>query len=336
MSRKKTGFPTKEHGRIVYQIPMKPYHSVCAIVLLGCSGASQKNSVPTPGPVVTVATDSLAGTTTVGGKDGDEATTPLKGDLRAPFGGSNFGFVEASSANGRFVFLRRFAGQGMPAFGHHGEPMGDWPDLVGFDLLAGKEHPLEEIIDVEPNRRFFLLLDKSSVFLLDAEKGKWTTLDADMESDGNRCLSPRQATFSGEGNRVAWIKKGSQILAVQNLDNSENWSISGQGRVWRGWADDDGRGAVLAEVPTGSSDWPSQQTSCACRWCGRFAMSYGFYGWHGPAFAVQHVAEDGSRKDGDAPKTKRVWHGDTTSRCTLKAASEKDGLERGPWNWRCL
>jgi hypothetical protein len=262
------------------------------------------------------------------------APPPKPGALRTDaFGGERWGFVEASSADGRFVVLRRFAGDAKPTFAHHGEASSA-DDLAIFDLVAGTERALDEIIDVEPSRRWMLLVEKGSLRLADARTGTFQPLDkADMEGDHNRCLPPRQANFSPQGKRVGWV--AADGFRVRDLASGDEWVVKAKERLWRGWPEDDKRGATLAEVPAGSKDWPRQRTSCACRWCNRFALSYGTYGWDGPAFDIVYVAEDGSRTQKDPPEAPRRWHGKTDSGCTLEAKSEEHGLAHGPWQWKC-
>ncbi|HSC89430.1 MAG TPA: hypothetical protein VLC09_19240 [Polyangiaceae bacterium] len=194
-----------------------------------------------------------------------------------PFGGEGYGFVEATSKNGRFEAVRRFAGTTPPSFGHHGEA-GVEATLEIFDLVANSSRPYEEIIDVEPSRRFFLLLEGKAPLLLDTKDGTRSLLpSADPEGDDNACLPPRQAAFSASGRRIAWLTGGAHEVRVRDLGDGSEWPLTSAERIWRAWPDDDRKGAVLGEVPAGE-DWPMQQTSCACRWCGRFAASYGFYG----------------------------------------------------------
>jgi hypothetical protein len=205
---------------------------------------------------------------------------------------------------------------------------------VVFDRAAGTERVIDDLIDVEPGRRWFLVLEGGNVLLGDARTGAFVPLDkADKNGDQNRCLPPRQANFSADGKRVGWTAPDG--FHVRDLKSNAEWVVKPKQRLWRGWPDDDGKGATLAEVPAGTTDWPSQNTSCACRWCGRFAMSYGMYGWSGPAFDIEHVAEDGSRKKADPPEGKRHWHGPTEGGCKLEAKSEERALEHGPWQWKC-
>lgn len=259
------------------------------------------------------------------------------GALRAePFGGERWGFVEASSASGRLVVLRRFSGDEPPSFGHHGESMGQQPELTVFDRVSGEERAIDELIEIEPARRWLLVLDDEQLWLVDGVAGVWEALDdADMSPDGNACLAPRQAAFSGKGKRVAWVRRGAVSLVVRDLESGDKWAIPASGRLWRGWPDDEGRGAVVAEVAAGTTDWPQQKTSCACRWCNRFAMSVGYYGWAGPAFKLEHVSADGKRGEGTPPESEGEWHGKTDSGCKLTATSARDGLDRGPWQWTC-
>jgi hypothetical protein len=199
-------------------------------------------------PVTPAAVASSAGAT---GTPGAAAVTPPLSPL--PFGGERFGFVEASSANGRYVALRRFAGSGEPQFGHHGEVM-NGSELVMVDLVDLSERPFDEVIDVAPGRRFFLLITDNVPVLLDSATGTYEPLaDADTRPDGNTCLGPRQASFSATGLRVGWVVGQATALRVRDLASGEEWSVAAATPLWRGWPDDEGRGAVLAEVPAGSA-----------------------------------------------------------------------------------
>jgi hypothetical protein len=261
------------------------------------------------------------------------AETPPLSPL--PFGGDRFGFVEASSANGRYVALRRFAGSGEPQFGHHGEVM-NGSELVMVDLVDLSERPFDEVIDVAPGRRFFLLITDNVPVLLDSATGTYEPLaDADTRPDGNTCLGPRQASFSATGLRVGWVVGQATALRVRDLASGEEWSVAAATPLWRGWPDDEGRGAVLAEVPAGSAVWPEQHTSCACRWCNRFAASYGFYGWGGASFALTHVDAAGARTAADAPEGARRWHADDDAGCRITPADDDRGYEQGPWQRTC-
>jgi len=250
------------------------------------------------------------------------------------FGGERWGFVEASTHTGRLVALRRFAGSERPSFGHHGESSAP-SDLALFDTVEQTERPLVEVIDIDPERRWLLVLTPQ-LFLIDGNTGAWTAINgADTTEDNNRCLPPRVATFSELGKRAAWIEAGSQRLIVRDLAAGTEWPVAARGRLWRGWPDDDGRGATVFEVPGGSSEWPLQSTSCACRWCTRFAASYGFYGWGGPAFTMSHVDESGTRtRSKGSPSNPALSHGPADDRRELKAAASDGGLQRGSWSWQ--
>src|SRR5690606_1661218 len=254
-----------------------------AIVACGSRGpapAPPGGAAPdTPGPAASPAPPA-------GGATGPAAL------LTDSFGGERWGFAEASSASGRHVVLRRFTGEDPPRFGHHGETAEE-PEVTVFDRVTGQERRIDDLIDVAPSRRFMLVLADGAVWLLDGATGDWAELEeADMEEDGNRCLPPRQATFSARGTRIAWVTAGASSLALRDLATGDQWSLPAGGRLWRGWPLDDARGAVLAELPADSTGWPVQNTSCACRWCNRFALSFGFYGWGGPSFAMKRVDQD--------------------------------------------
>jgi hypothetical protein len=267
--------------------------------------------------------------------------TPGQARARKPppglaFGGERWGFVEASSVNGRLVVLRRFQGSVAPTFHQHGESSVA-TDVAVFDTVHGIERAVEELIEIDSKRRWLLVLAKG-LLLGDSETGEFVELSgADQDADTNQCLAPRQGTFSVDGSRVAWIAKGSRELRVRELGSGQEWNVRGDSRIWRGFPDDDGRGAILLEVPAKSTGWPVQNTSCACRWCTRFAASFGFYGWSGPPFTITHVDEAGNRAGGgEPPSSDAPSHGPTDARCELKAAGiEESRVERGPWRWQC-
>ncbi len=229
-----------------------------------------------------------------------EDSEPTAGALLTDhFGNSRWGFVEISSANGRLVVLRRFHGPDKPVFGQHGEVSGTQPQLTVFDRFSGEQHDLAEIIDIDSSRRWLLAISQNQLWLIDAENGKWEALvGVDMDSDGNACLPPRQASFSAKGRKLAWIVDGGRSVTVRELSTAREWSVSVRGRVWRAWPDDEGRGITLGELDPSVQGFPIQNTSCACIWCGRFALSYGFYGWSGPSWKFEHVAENGARSEG--------------------------------------
>lgn len=65
------------------------------------------------------------------------------------------------------------------------------------------------------------------------------------------------------------------------------------------------------------------------------ALLYGFYGWSGPAFALEPVNEDGTRSPGEPADKDALMHGATDSGCTLTASKSEQGLDFGPWRWAC-
>lgn len=293
---------------------------VIAPLLAACSSGprAQPGPPPTTGPTPPAAT---------------RAPGTLSTD---PFGGERFGFAEASSHNGRTVFLRRFSGAERPTFGQHGESGTD-TQLTLFDRFRGSEVEVDDLIDVDPSRRWFLLLNGGELWLVDGVNGRWDELkNADMEADTNGCLPPRQAVFSAAGKLVAWVGAGSAAVTVRDLASSEEWAIKSDRRIWRAWPVDDARAAVLATVAADSEGWPGQRTSCVCRWCLRFAASYGNYGWGGPDFTLEKVDDKGRKSPSSGPpEGEREWHGKTASGCTLEPASSESSLDRGPWHWSC-
>ena len=269
----------------------------------------------------------------------DERTPPSSpaapSRTTASFGGERYGFVEATSSNGRFVALRRFEGNAPPQFGHHGEAFGS-VELHLVDLVDGTERAIDDVIDVEPTRRWFLLVDHGTPVLFDSDSNRTEALaDIDPRSDENACLPPRGASFSASGTRVAWIVGDGSSARIRDLTTGDEWTARSTSRIWRAFPDDAGRGAVLAEVAAGGAEWPNQNTSCSCRWCTRFAASFGFYGWSGPAFELVHVSDDGSREPRDPEDGEREWTGVDREGCTIRPREEERGLERGPWRREC-
>src|SRR5690606_38151546 len=108
------------------------------VCFMGCGPASHSHPAAPQHVVVTPVAPSGASATPT-------EDNPLARSTQ-PFGGDRHGFVEATSGNGRYVALRRFAGSDEPEFGHHGEVVGG-ADLVLVDLTNLAERPFAEIID---------------------------------------------------------------------------------------------------------------------------------------------------------------------------------------------
>ena len=300
-----------------------------ALGLAGCTRAPSSADTTRPVAIAPAAEPTDSPT------EPDAAPKP-KASSGAPFGEDRYGFAEASSVNGRIVVLRRFFSPLPPSFGHHGESS-EPNNLTLFDTVSGTERILQDVIDIDPSRRWLLVLAKG-LFLVDATTGVFEPLaEPDLSPDKNACLPPRVATFSERGARVGWVQQSKDALRVRDLGSGQEWSVAGVGRLWRGWPDDTGRGATLLELAAGSQGWPEQRTSCACRWCSRFAASYGFYGWSGPTFTITHVDEAGARVVMKSPPASEATsHGPTDAGCKLEAAeTDPSGVERGPWRWVC-
>lgn len=169
-----------------------------------------------------------------------------------------------------------------------------------FDRVTGRTRTLSEIIDIDVTRRYLLLIGDDALWLVVGETGSFEALKG--AGNGNACLAPRQASFSTKGKRVAWVTDKAGSLTVRDLATGAAWRIAAKQRMWRGWPQDDGRGAVVIEVPAGT---------------------------------IEQVSEDGSRSKGEAPGSEGVWPGKTTAGCELEPQSNDDGLERGPWQWQC-
>lgn len=262
-------------------------------------------------------------------------------------GGERLGIVAASTANGRFVIVRRWEEGEHPSFGPHGELMPvrerwsgtsiPWPTAAVLDYATGEEHEITEFIQIDAARERALLLVDDALVVLHAEEGRWEVLTgADTSSDGNACLPPRAGRFGPQGQRLGWISGSGDALEVRDPRTGESWSIPAEGRLWRALPDSDDRGAWLVEVPERPRQWPQQETSCACWWCGRFAASYSVHGWSGPQWQVVRVEADGTRAQVERLPEPERWpgHGPDRRGCTL-AAQPVGRLERGPWRWSC-
>lgn len=242
----------------------------------------------------------------------------VSGVNRRSFGGAHSGFAQWLSSNGRLVLLRRFLhdhdsdGQVSPTFGQHGEPIGDQPTLALFDLTSGTNEVFDEIIATDPGGQFAVLRKEHHLWLFDASSGgrlDLTASGADPNGDRNACLPPRQATFDPMGRTVIWLRQSPPGYVTRRLSDGHEVTVNhsqSSGLLWRaeplaltGWvllyeiaADTDGDGQI---------SFPLQGTSCACRWCGRFAMSMSFFGWDGDEFRFVLVDPNGDRIQVEGP-----------------------------------
>ncbi len=310
-----------------------PHRSLVAIALLSCLACAPVDDTPDP-----VAQTEPAPPIHVEAEAPASPSSTQPNPPSAEFASNDWGFAQASSSNGRLVFIRNFGEREPGNFGHHGPGPGA-ARLDVHDLVDGTSKPVE-FVAAEPARRWFLLQAGAALMLVDSHTGAWQELpDADLERDDNPCLLPRYGNFSTQGSRVGWIQKGAREYRVRDLASGEEWSVPSTGRIWVGWPNEADQGAVLLEVDAASTGWPVQNTSCSCWWCNRFAASYGFYGWAGPAFEILSVARDGKSGPGEIAESEFSLHGETTGGCKLVASgvSSKHGeaLERGPWHWEC-
>ena len=249
-------------------------------LLVGCGPKTPVQPLSTPAPPPALQPIAESG----------EVTPPSLGE---PMGGTGLGFVEASSANGRYVVIRRWEPGVLPSFGYHGEPSVQ-PQLVLLNAVSHSEVLLDDIIDVDPLRRWMVARVANRVVVFDSLDGEQLTLQgAQPDSDGNPCLPARAAAFSaGEPIRLAW-PDDEGALQVMDMSTQEQWALRSDDRIWRAWPDTETTGAYVLTVAAATTGWPTQQTSCACLWCNRFAMSYGVYGWSGPEFTSWLLSADG-------------------------------------------
>jgi len=245
--------------------------------------------------------------------------------------GAGWGFVQALTDGPRWAVLRLF-GEEPPVFGQHGEAMGPEPELVLIDLVTGEERLIDDITDISANGAWLLYTDDGAHWLAGPE-GLPRLLQADARSDSNACLEPRGAGFAPNDPLLATINADATELVVEDLNSGESWTIPADDRLWRAYVEDGGEVALMLEVS--EDGWPYQNTSCACRWCNAFAMSYGFYGWSGPEFTVALVDVDGVRTDpGEPSEGPRPWSSPKQG-CTVEGSAPGELLQQGPWRLTC-
>lgn len=309
------------------------------VVVFACSGrgGAPPPAGPTTGPTGPT-NEAAASPATPPTSPPDATTRPRLALDPGEFGGTVYGFTQGVTANGRYVLLRRFASGKPPRFGQHGEASEE-PELLLVDRVHVKERRILDVIEMDEAARYVLLVEHGQVVLADSETGIELALaGADLATDGNSCLPPRMAALSPQATRVGWVR-APDTFVVRELDGGAEWTVTASARLWRGWPLDDAEAAVLATVPAGSTGWPQQHTSCACRWCGRFAMSQGFYGWGPPAFGFEQVGADGKRQPAKGPPqapagaTPPATSG--APRCKAEPTSKDGSLERGPWRVTC-
>lgn len=221
----------------------------------------------------------------------------------ATFGGEHPGFVWWASTNARLVAVYRFL-DGPPSFGHHGEAMGAAPTLTLYDTVSGRGDDWDELVTADPAGRYAVMRRGATLMLFDSDDGVRTDLSAagaDASPDSNACLPPRQAAFGPLGRTLAWSRREPTRVVLRFMASGVTTTAPiGDALLWRaepaatpGWfvarevaADSDG---------DGERTFPQQRTSCSCRWCNRFAASYGFYGWGGDDFTSVLVGPGGER-----------------------------------------
>src|SRR5688572_6236727 len=244
----------------------------------------------------------------------------LEGELRArgrlqlaetrvsrAFGDSMLGKASWLSANGRFAVLflvaRDTDGNGRieAQFGQHGEPLGDEPRPWLFEIDAGRGVEYDELLEIDAADRVVVLRKQTEVVAIDTETSASSVL-ADTRSlvgaDSNRCLPPRKLALDPHHPRVALLNGEPPRLTIRELDGASDSTIMARaGYLWRArfTSTPDWLELLLIDQPQAgrSLQLPQQNTSCACRYCGLFALSQGFYGWEGPPFRSVLIAPDG-------------------------------------------
>jgi hypothetical protein len=252
------------------------------------------------------------------GMRGPESASPglliTRGELRAtegvssaPFGGAVPGRAAWLSRGGRIALIYRFDrdtdddGRVEVEFGHHGNALKDEPRPWVYDLTTGRGAEWDEHLATDPRDRYIALARGDTVTLLDAETGEARELPgvrARTDADANRCLPPRQLSFDDAGKRIAFIEGTPPVLDIRDLrTNAESRIAPEQGYLWRAFFTGDRDWMMLFVVDTPSTGesaaFPRQRTSCACRVCNLFAMSYSFMGWEGAPFRARLASPDG-------------------------------------------
>ena len=224
----------------------------------------------------------------------------VQGVTTARFGAGRYGFVEWMSADARLVALRTFGRP--PRVSHHGES-GLKAQLELVDTTTGQREQPDDIVAEDPRGRYIVVRAGKQMWLIDSETGKRDDLaarGADLESDENACLPPRHALFDATGTHVLFIRKGPDRLVQRDLQSGVETEIAaGPGRLWAAISDGPDERPLLIVVPKDSNGdskitLPRQRTTCACRWCGRFAMMSSSPGFEGDAF--KFLVVDGARR----------------------------------------
>ncbi|MBB4638922.1 hypothetical protein [Longimicrobium terrae] len=227
--------------------------------------------------------------------------------VSAEFGGAVRGRVVWLSANGRMAAIYRFTrdtdgdGRVEPRMGIHGEMLGDRPDLWLYDLADGDSAVYDDLLAGDGAGRYMALLRGGRPVLLDSHDGEAREM-AELQGspdDGNRCMTPRQFSFSDDGRRLAYLRGDPAELVVRTLaTGGERVVRAGQGVLWRAGLPADTGWTLLMETdpPATAADsaaFPVQLTSCASLASNLFASSYSYSGWEGARFRTVLVGADG-------------------------------------------
>lgn len=211
------------------------------------------------------------------------------------FGTAHPGFLVWLSRNGRFAVLYEFRidddkdGDVEAVFDdHHGVPVGDQPRPWLFDLETGTERSIDDLMLTDPRGRYAVVRAGDRVELLDTRGGTSQDLIAlglDPAEDKNQCMPPRQLGFDPSGRQLVFIQRDGRSIVTWDLEsNRREVTRVAKGRLWRaeplgraGWLRVD---AVVEDVNAdGVLSLPVQRTTCACRYCLRFAAISSTFGW---------------------------------------------------------
>lgn len=237
----------------------------------------------------------------------------------AEFGQGQMGYLLWSASSGKAAVMMIFEDTNGDQkitlkFGHHGESYGDRARPYLVDLETGQMTAYDEVWVWDHTSRYIALqkdVSRAVLDVWDTEEMRKIEVDFDEQvieptPDENRCMAPRQVAL-GEGGVLWGIKRGEKRVVKLDLKDGkarQEFDVRGlgEGRLWRiGSVGGDwlSVGYVIEDTDkNGEVSLPVQKTSCACRFCNRFAKSMGYYGWGGDAWAFSLMSKTGESSVG--------------------------------------
>jgi hypothetical protein len=271
--------------------------------------------------------------------------TPAPAPPERHFGSASPGFVVWLSRNGRLAVAYEFRtdddkdGDIQAEFEqHHGVPGGDKPHPWLFDLVAGTERAIDDLMLSDPSGRRAIIRAGKRVLLVDSRDGTSQDLVAlglDVADDENQCLPPRQLAFDPSGRLLVFIQRDGRSIVTWDLETGQRDTTRvARGRLWRaeplgrrGWLRVD---AVVEDVNAdGVLSLPVQRTTCACRFCRQFAAMSSTFGWEPTADLSRVLLVRGDGRTVEARTEVLVPLGDRTLLgVETRKVTDVDGHER--------